>query len=233
MKIVTGRTGENHVTSSDDRHLNASIFGEKKYVLDTGEKLKGEYIASNTVRIYKGDIMFQGTHARIEDYEDVELNPGTSGLNRIDVICAQYKISAGVESVELFVYKGEQTSGTPVQPTPTYDSENILDGAEIADMELFKVEFKGLDIKSITCLTKTVNGLDFALKWLDNLDSTLKDLVGDFEISTKNIENQIKTVQTNLMNEIDKDRRDFASTVATINEDMQSLSQRVSALEQR
>ena len=33
MKIVTGRTGELHVTSDDDRHLHDGTFGEGKDIV--------------------------------------------------------------------------------------------------------------------------------------------------------------------------------------------------------
>ena len=160
MKIITGRTGELHVTSDDDRHLHAGTFGEGKYILSTGSKLNASNPSSNVVRLAKGDIIFQGCHARIEDYEDVELEPGTDGYCRIDVICAQYKKVGGVESTEIVVYTGTPAVSNPIQPIPAYASNNILDGAEIADMELYKVFITNVNITKIERLAKINTGLD-------------------------------------------------------------------------
>ena len=160
MKIITGRTGELHVTSDDDRHLHAGTFGEGKYILNTASKLNATNPSSNVVRLAKGDIIFQGCHARIEDYEDVEITPGTEGYSRIDLICCQYKKVGGVESTELVVYTGTPATSNPTIPTPTYGNNNILDGAEIADMALFKVTLTNVNITKIDRVAAINTGLD-------------------------------------------------------------------------
>ena len=158
MKIVTGRTGELHVTSDDDRHLHAGTFGEGKYILNTASKLNATNPSSNVIRLAKGDIMFQGCHARIEDYEDVDLNPGTEGYSRIDLICCQYKKVGGVESTELVVYQGTPAVSNPATPTPTYQDNNILDGADIADMPLYKITISGVNVSKIELLAQLIMG---------------------------------------------------------------------------
>ena len=160
MKIITGCTGELHVTSDDDRHLHAGTFGKGKYILSTASKLNATNPSSNVVRLAKGDIIFQGCHARIEDYEDVEINPGTEGYSRIDLICCQYKKVGGVESTELVVYTGTPATSNPTIPTPTYESNNILDGAEIADMILYKVTLTNVNITKIERIAELSTGLD-------------------------------------------------------------------------
>ena len=160
MKIVTGRTGELHVTSDDDRHLHAGTFGEGKYILNTASKLNATNPSSNVIRLAKGDIMFQGCHARIEDYEDVDLNPGTEGYSRIDLICCQYKKVGGVESTELVVYQGTPAVSNPTTPTPTYQDNNILDGADIADMPLYKITIAGVNVSKIERVASIESGLN-------------------------------------------------------------------------
>ena len=160
MKIVTGRTGELHVTSDDDRHLHAGTFGEGKYILNTASKLNATNPSSNVIRLAKGDIMFQGCHARIEDYEDVDLNPGTEGYSRIDLICCQYKKVGGVESTELVVYQGTPAVSNPATPTPTYQDNNILDGADIADMPLYKITIAGVNVSKIERVASIESGLN-------------------------------------------------------------------------
>lgn len=147
LKIVTGKTGTPHVTSADDRFRNAGIFGRGMYVLDTGNKLSATKTSSNTVKVRDGDLFINGTHARIAPSEDetVTIQGGTSGLNRIDLIVAQYRRAGGVESVSLKVLQGVPTSGTPQQPQH-YEGD-ILAGATTVDMPLYSVLVNGVDVQ--------------------------------------------------------------------------------------
>ncbi|MCM1204860.1 MAG: hypothetical protein NC300_12030 [Bacteroidales bacterium] len=150
MQIITGKTGENHVTSDDDRALHAGTFGKNSYVLDTGTRLAVTIVSSNTLRMGAGDLVHQGTHARIRDYEDVTIDNGTTGYRRKDLIVARYEKSAGLEKMELKVIKGIPAVSGPVMPG--YTEGNILDGAEESEMPLYTVELNGVNIESITPL---------------------------------------------------------------------------------
>lgn len=147
LKIVTGKTGEPHVTSSDDRHRNAGIFGKGMYVLDTGNRLEARKTESNTIKISNGDLMINGTHARIAPNEDenVTIEGGTSGVNRRDMIVAEYRKTNGIESVTIEVIKGTETTGTPT--TPEYKTGDILNGSNIVDMPLYTVDLIGVDVQ--------------------------------------------------------------------------------------
>lgn len=151
MQIITGRTGENHVTSDDDRALYAGIFGTGSYVLNTNQKLAASIISSNTIRISNGDLVHQGTHARIRynTYEDVTIDNGTTGYKRIDLIVARYTKSAGLEAMELAVIKGTPSADPAV---PEYTAGNILQGASLSEMPLYQITLDGVNIESVTAL---------------------------------------------------------------------------------
>ena len=121
LKIVTGKTEENHITSEDDRYKHAAIFGRYASILDVGEHLSPSIVSATTIRIASGDIMLGGTHGRIPfgSYEDVEIVSGTTGYNRMDAIVVAYKKFGGIESMAIEVVKGEPTTGTPVLDTDT------------------------------------------------------------------------------------------------------------------
>ena len=121
LKIVTGKTEENHITSEDDRYKHAAIFGRYSSILDVGEHLSPSIVSATTIRIASGDIMLGGTHGRIPfgSYEDVEIVSGTTGYNRMDAIVVAYKKFGGIESMAIEVVKGEPTTGTPVLDTDT------------------------------------------------------------------------------------------------------------------
>ena len=125
IKIVTGKTEENHITSEDDRYKHAAIFGRYSSILDVGEHLSPSIVSATTIRIASGDIMLGGTHGRIPfgSYEDVEIVSGTTGYNRMDAIVIAYKKFGGIESMAIEVVKGEPTTGTPVLDTDTLTSK--------------------------------------------------------------------------------------------------------------
>ena len=125
LKLVTGKTEENHITSEDDRYKHAAIFGRYASILDVGEHLSPSIVSATTIRIASGDIMLGGTHGRIPfgSYEDVEIVSGTTGYNRMDAIVVAYKKFGGIESMAIEVVKGEPTTGTPVLDTDTLTSK--------------------------------------------------------------------------------------------------------------
>lgn len=157
IKIVTGMTGEPHITSDDDRALNLGIFGKDSYVLPVGDFLKLEMVDVNTARISCGDIVMKGCHARIPagDYEEVSIDNGTNGYNRIDLIVAQYEQNAGVESVTLQVIKGTPSTGTAVQPD--YTRGSIYWGTTKDCFPLYSVTLTGINISGTTKLFTTIN----------------------------------------------------------------------------
>lgn len=159
MKIVTGYTGQPHVTSNAAQGFNQGIFGTGNYVLNVGNKFNAVLTDVNTVTISDGEGVLQGVHFRIDPgtTEDVNIANGTTGYKRIDYICARYTKNAltGVESVNLVVVEGTPAASTPT--APTINSGNVLLGGSPVDFPLYEVDLNGLTptIKSLF----TVNGL--------------------------------------------------------------------------
>lgn len=156
MKIITGSTGEAHVTSNNDGEFNQGIWGDGLVVLSNGGKLSATIVDNNTVRISDGDLIFQGRHALIEPntYDDISISTGSSGQNRRDLICVQYKYAAGVESISLVVKKGTATSGTPTDPS--YTQGVIRTGVVLAEMPLYRVNISGITISSVERMAEIV-----------------------------------------------------------------------------
>ena len=160
MHIVTGYTGENHITSADDASLHRAIFGEGDYVLDTGSKFKATIIDNNTIRIDDGDLLIQGHLARINpgDYEEVTIDNGTPGSERYDLIVAKYLKDnvTGIESVTIEVIKG--TAGaTPTEPDITQD--DLKNGGLERDFVLYRVLVDGATLDSVSTQYITVSAL--------------------------------------------------------------------------
>lgn len=162
MKIVTGATGQAHVTAADDGALHTVLFDKMydsntgnvsakagTYVLPIGDVLGVEAISTSKVRIKSGDIMMQGRHGRIPHgtYDELTIENGTTGYNRNDLIVCHYENNDGVESMKLKVVKGTPTTG--IAKDPTYTTGNILVGDTEVDYPLYRVKLSGINISQI------------------------------------------------------------------------------------
>ena len=158
IHLVIGYAGYEHIKSEDDGAFNAAFFGEGQYVMEIGGQFAASFIDNNTVRIADGDGLMYGRHFRIKPntYEDASVITGTAGANRIDLICITYKKNEenGTEETYLEVIKGNETTGTP--SVPAYTNGNILNGAVLNQMPIYKVNIEGVVLKSVEPLFETI-----------------------------------------------------------------------------
>lgn len=158
MNIITGKTGKPHITAQQDRDINCAIFGNDCYVLPVGEQLKAEQQTSNTIRVRDGLLVMQGCAASIDSgaFDDVQIENGSQGVNRIDLIVARYtqEIENGFESVKIQVIKG-----TPAESpkAPAVQSGEIRKGVKTVDFVLYEVKLKAITVESVTKKFKTVD----------------------------------------------------------------------------
>lgn len=149
MKIITGYTGEKHITPADDAGLHKSIFGEGDYVLHSGSQLAATIQSATEIRIADGELVMQGRHARNDSgYQAVAIANGTQGMYRNDLIVARYTKDANtsVESISLVAITGTATSGTASDPA--HNIGNIENG-ETRDFPLYRVKLNGINIERV------------------------------------------------------------------------------------
>ena len=161
MDIVTGYRGEPHVTSNDHQAFNYGIIGD--CILPVGQKLTGELISNNELRIYDGEIIHKGVHSRVKPgtYDTVTLENGAQGMNRIDLVCVKYsKANNNVETSEWIVKKGTATAGTASEPS--YTNGNIVSGDTVDETPVFKVTYNGLSASVSPLLTVVMNALELS-----------------------------------------------------------------------
>ena len=122
---------------------------------EVGNKLNATIVDNNTVRISDGDLVFQGRHALIPagTVKNMTIDTGSSGTNRIDLICVQYKLTGGVESMNLVVKKGTAASSPSV---PSYTTGTIRTGSTTAEYPLWRVNISGITISSVTRMADVV-----------------------------------------------------------------------------
>lgn len=147
MKIITGATDSPHITSNNDGEFNQGIWGDGLVVLANGSRLGYEIVSSTNIRIKDGDLVFQGRHALIEpgSYDNVNIETGQSGYNRIDLIVVHYEVDTnGYESISLRVIRGTATTGTP--SAPSYTMGTIRTGSLVAESPLYEVTLTGVNL---------------------------------------------------------------------------------------
>lgn len=172
LELVTGYWGQEHVTADQDADLNAGVIGSDRYVLPIGEKMRAEAVTSNKIRIFDGVFAGYGRQCQIEEgaYVDVEIENGTAGLLRNDMIIVKYAKdeTTGIEGVSFGVLKG-QTGTTATDPVP--NNQDIRTGAFESEMPLYRVKLNGLAIEAIQALysvPKTLSELTTSLTQLNS-----------------------------------------------------------------
>ena len=129
-RIITGKTGEAHVTSLDERVLNGSLLGRNTlYKLPWGDNFDISITGDLTARVGTGIGVFQGIEFMVEDPIDLTFESLGPSVYRKDLIIVEYKKDSvsGLESVEVKVKTGDaSTVGNP--PAPSLLQENIWDG---------------------------------------------------------------------------------------------------------
>lgn len=141
--FVTSAQGKAHVTSANAAHLTAGLLGNGCYVLPIGQKLACTMTDSNTLRVLFGVASVCGRQWEIEgDYEEVNIDNGVPGYNRTDLLVCRIE-TAPQETIELKVYKGEETTGTPV--VPGHVEGDLNDGDTVCEMPICSVRVNGIN----------------------------------------------------------------------------------------
>lgn len=153
MELITGYQLEDHVTSLQDAMWHRGIWKDD-CIISAGENLKAEVISNNEIRVRSGILNMQGKFCSIDinTYDSLNINNGTAGENRIDLIVARYEKNneTQVEDVSLKVIQGTPSLDTP--SVPSYIQGNIDNGDLIAELPLFKVNIEGINITKVECV---------------------------------------------------------------------------------
>lgn len=211
MQIITGKTDTAHVRSEDDRAIHAGMVGTGAYILNVGSRLAASIETANNIVIADGELLVQGTHARIRygETDTCIIENGTTGYNRIDLIVARYTQVAGLESVTLEVIKGEATAGEPSEPS--YTEGNILEGATLAEVPVYAVRISGVNVVSVTSKIPILyTSMDnvYTKQEVDDKDSYLNQL----------LQNAVNTLNQRISNEVNALSQTISNVGATLDQ---------------
>jgi len=173
MEIVTGSTGEAHVTPIDDavRNSNLGYYGDK-VVFNVFSKFEAQSVTANLVRVFSGYGMNQGRLFKIGEgsYDDVTIENGQQGAKRADLIVARYTMDTqtGFENISLAVIKG---SAGQEYVDPSVTIGDINSGATLDEFPLYRVKINGIvieDVEQMFTLLPDGGRLGFIEEKIDN-----------------------------------------------------------------
>lgn len=146
VKLMTGATGEQNIQAADDRECLAGITGLDSYVFPTGSQLKATLVDANTVTIGTGAGSLQGSRFRCSTTTTVNIQSGTQGQFRHDIIGLHFsRETSGHEGLEFQVLTGKPAASKSAATDPTYTAGDLLKGDAEAFMPLYRVKLSGIN----------------------------------------------------------------------------------------
>lgn len=146
VKLMTGATGEQNIQAADDRECLAGITGLDSYVFPTGNQLKATLVDANTVTIGTGAGSLQGSRFRCSTTTTVNIQSGTQGQYRHDIVGLHFsRETSGREVLEFQVLTGEPAASEGAATDPAYTAGDLLKGDAEAFMPLYRVKLSGIN----------------------------------------------------------------------------------------
>lgn len=146
VKLMTGATGEQNIQAADDRECLAGITGLDSYVFPTGSQLKATLVDANTITIGTGAGSIQGSRFRCSTTTTVNIQSGTQGQYRRDIIGLHFsRETSGREGLEFQVLTGDPAASAGAATDPAYTAGNLLKGDAEAFMPLYRVKLSGIN----------------------------------------------------------------------------------------
>ena len=173
--LVTGSHGgdDPHVESKHDALMHAAMLGRSGHILKTRNwTMKPTAKDANNITIPAWDLVVEGRQIYIAAPTDVNIQSGSQGQKRRDLIVARYALNSGtgVETVTLEAIKGVPSSGTPADPG--IETGSIIGGAIVSDLPLCRVNLDGITITSIDTLVNVMQPLEDVWDSLTRTDVT-------------------------------------------------------------
>lgn len=173
--LVTGSHGgdDPHVESKHDALMHAAMLGRGGYILKTRNwTMKPTAKDANNITIPAWDLVVEGRQIYIAAPTDVNIQSGSQGQNRRDLIVARYALNSGtgVETVTLEAIKGKPSAATPADPG--IETGSIIGGAIVSDLPLCRVNLDGITITSIDTLVNVMQPLEDVWDSLTHTDVT-------------------------------------------------------------
>lgn len=142
--IITGYTGERHITPALDAAIYRGIAGDDSYVLAEGDQCEGSMPSVNQFTVKEGVVSLQGRQIKIGQ-ETLAIDTCATGYLRIDLVCVRFNHDpvSLVDSASLVVIKGTEVASGNTPVAPAYNDGVIDEGANTVDFPLYQVNMNG------------------------------------------------------------------------------------------
>lgn len=166
---VTGST----VSSRDDSflyHVMSGMNGLFKY----GNQMDCTTVSANLLKIKDGIAQIQGRNFIIYPSETIDINieNGTQGNRRYDLIVLEFSKTSNNESMEIKVVKGTQTTGNPFDPQLV--QQDTLSSGTIYQLPLYRIKLDGINIMGVDDLRKYIPSLKASLQVVSETDDYIE-----------------------------------------------------------
>lgn len=154
MRALTAYKNPPQIYPIDNAMWHRGIFGVDTAVIDdpSTEGFETQIISNNEIRIRSGIGMIQGRFfdVRPNTYDTVNIQNGTQGQSRIDLIVCRYTHDNDTQQDDTawVVIQGTPTAGNPT--VPSYTDGDLNSGDTVADMPMFQVSISGITLESVT-----------------------------------------------------------------------------------
>ena len=179
-----------NVSAEVDAFLHYYEYGHDG-VYKYGQKLKASIVTNNLIKILDGLITMQGRFMRIVpgSYEEINIENGITGTNRIDLIVAHFETDGIQEKMDIRVLKG--TNGGSF---PNHTTGNTFEGDTVNELPLYAIHINGINIERIE------KKFDYIMSRKEK-EAALTDVVNACALFT--------TKPTGLLNKLDPNKEDI------------------------
>ena len=143
-KVITGYTGERHITPAMDAAVYKSIFGADSYILRESDDVAGSMPDINSFIVADGMISMQGRQIQIKQ-ETLTVDTCASAKKRIDLVALRFTHDSAsqVDAASLVVIKGTEVAASNDPVEPAHNTGNIDEGASTVDFVLYRINLNG------------------------------------------------------------------------------------------
>lgn len=147
FNLVTGRKGEEHVTSTQFRDIIRAIAGKETYIPDVNDKLEITQTTASTITVSSGVLIHHGCVFEIPygDSVTLSIDTPTEGVNKAYKICVDWSVSDGIETGVLEIVPASESGLNEGNMQEGDNHDNVV----IADV-------------AVNGLTVTVTPVDFS-----------------------------------------------------------------------
>ena len=149
MKIVTGVGENDHITSKEFRRFIECIAGQGSYIIECGANMSTELVSNNLLKIKGGAMIHHGNISSVDPYDEIEINTGTQGMKRIDLVVNRYTKNAEteIEKNEWVVIQGVPAESNPA--VPEHIKGNLQDGDLVDDCPFCQITIDGINVTAV------------------------------------------------------------------------------------